>query len=128
MASLNPKYILLIDATGALISSLIIGLGAFCFSDILGMPKKVLTILSIIPIFYFIYSLTCYFREYQSQKLSHQLKIIALANLTYCVLTTFLLFYNLPKITTLEFVYFTLEIIIITTLSFIELKFTKKIK
>lgn len=122
MIKINPRKLILIDAIGAILSSIIIVFGLIYLDDILGMPKNILRLLAVIPIFYFIYSLICYLKI---EKLNNFLKIIALANLCYCLLTLTFVFYHFTKLTIFEIFYFISEIIVIIILSIIELKTSK---
>ena len=124
MIKINPRKLILIDAIGAILSSIIIVFGLIYLDDILGMPKKILRLLAVIPLFYFIYSLFCYLKI---EKLNNFLKIIALANLCYCLLTLTFVFYHFTKLTIFEILYFILEIIVLIILSIIELKTSKNI-
>ena len=126
MKPIKPKKLFLIDAIGALVSSTVIGLGAFYLKDILGMPQKVLSLLAFIPILYFFYSLAYYFKASKNENLGNQLKTIAFANLSYCVLTLTLLLFYFSELTALELTYFILEIIVLIILSKVELQTAKK--
>jgi hypothetical protein len=119
---LSPRKIFLIDAIGALLSSSIIIFGIFYFESFLAMPPKTLTLLAVIPVFYAIYSFICFLIINTLKKVTNLLKIIAFANLSYCVLTLILCFYHFQELTILELSYFILEITTIVTLAFIELK------
>ena len=126
MISIKPKKLFLIDAIGALISSTFIAFGVFYLDDFIGMPKKILIILSLIPILYFFYSFTNYLKTYKNQNLKSPLRTIAISNLCYSVLTLSLLFYFYSIITVLEMTYFILEILILIILSIAELKASKE--
>ena len=128
MKSIKPKKLFLIDAIGGIISSTIIYFGVFFLNDVFRMPKKVLTILAFIPILYFFYSFFNYLNANKNKNLSNQLKIIAFANLSYCVFTITLINFYFSKLTVLELTYFILEIIVLILLSIIEFKTAKKIK
>lgn len=126
MISIKPKKLFLIDAIGALISSTFIAFGVFYLDDFIRMPKKILIILCLIPVLYFFYSFTYYLKAYKNEKLKNPLKIIAISNLCYSVLTLSLLFYFFPKITVLEMTYFILEVMILIVLSIAELNASKE--
>lgn len=126
MISIKPKKLFLIDAIGALISSTFIAFGVFYLDDFIRMPKKILIILCLIPVLYFFYSFTYYLKANKNEKLKNPLKIIAISNLCYSVLTLSLLFYFFPKITVLEMTYFILEVMILIVLSIAELNASKE--
>ena len=92
--------------------------GLIYLNDSLGMPKEILKLLAVIPLFYFLYSFTNYLKI---EKINNQLKIIAFANICYCILTLTFVFYHFKKLSILEVSYFILEIIVIIILSIIEL-------
>lgn len=116
----NQKKIFLIDGFGALVSALFLGVVLVCLEDKIGMQKNVLYFLSILPIFYAIYSFCCYF--FLKSDLRPYLKGIAVLNLLYCFLTIgILLFFN-HNLTFLGWTYFIIELIILGVLIVIEFK------
>ena len=117
------KRLFLIDAIGALISSFTLGLIFLKFQIYFGLPKNVLLVLAIIPIFFALFSFTCYFGNVK--QLKKKIKIIAIANLSYCLLTISLCLFYFEKTTLLGFAYFLGETIIVTILSIYELKATR---
>lgn len=118
--NINSRQLFLIDGIGAVVSAIMLGLVLASFESTFGMPKKVLYFLAIIPCFFAIYSFSCYWRKVEHWR--SYLKIIALANLLYCCLTTGLMIYLYQKLTILGLVYFLLEIIVVIILVLIELK------
>ena len=117
------KKIFLIDAIGALLSSIFLSLTFYKFYEDFGLPKEVFFILAVIPIFYCFNSFTNYFKNVS--KLTSKLKIIAFANLAYCLLTISLCIYYSKSITLIGLTYFCLEIIIVVILSIYELQIAK---
>jgi len=108
------------DSLGALLTAIVLGLIFTRFENAVGMPQKVLYPLSFIACIFSIYSLFCYLIKIENWR--PFLKIIAIANLLYCCLTIGFIFYLYQKLTVLGFIYFVLEIIIVTILAIIELK------
>lgn len=127
----KPKTIFLIDGIGALITFLsLFGIG-FWLHEYFGMPQSVLYSLAIIAIFYCVYAFFCYFSLFDKfgkavKKWQCFLKVIIVANSLYCVLLFFLLIYFYQNITILGFIYFTLEISVITILVILEMKMSFK--
>ena len=114
------KNLFLIDGIGAVISALMLGIVLVEFQVFIGLPKKILYILAIIPCFFAVYSFSCFYRFPKNWK--RRLKIIAVLNLLYCLLTTFLLINLFDKLTFLGLLYFVLELLIITVLIIFEFR------
>ncbi len=121
----NPKRLFLVDGLGALLTALLLGVVLVRFEVLFGMPKTTLYLLSLIAIVYTIYSFCCCFFNFSNWR--PYLKAIIIANILYCILTTWLVFYFFSLLTILGLVYFLLEIIVICFLIVIELRvFTNK--
>jgi len=88
------------------------------------MPEQTLIYLALIPIAFAVYSFSCYF--FMGKKWRTLLKIIAFANLGYCVLTFSMLFFHQSELTILGIAYFLIEIIIVAGLAFFEFKIAAK--
>lgn len=115
-----PRKLFLLDGIGALLSAFLLGVILANFESTFGMSKKVLYFLAVLPCFFAIFSFTSYFRNVKNWR--PYLKAIAIANLTYCCLTAFLVFYFYEQLTALGVAYFLLEIAVIVILVYIELK------
>ena len=116
----NPKLIFLIDGFGAILSVILLGVVLVRLESTIGMPYQTLYILAVIAGVFSAYSFFCSFIIPKKWRMF--LKIIASANLSYCVLTFSLLFYHQSQLTTFGVVYFLLEIIIIVGLALFEFK------
>lgn len=116
--TLNPKNLFLIDGLGALLTAFLVGVVLRMFEDVFGMPSKFLTILSVLACIFAVYSMSCYFFVPKNWRLF--LKIIAVVNLMYCVLTAFLVMLLYQQLTILGIIYFTTEILIIIALVYVE--------
>lgn len=90
------------------------------------MPKTVLTYLSVIAIFFCIYSTACFL--FLKGRWTPFIRLIGFANLLYCALTIVLLLKYYPSLTIIGTTYFLIEIIIICGLSYVELNVAKEIK
>ena len=110
----------LIDALGALVSALFLGVVLVHYQALIGMPVKVLYILALIPCLFLIYDLLCY--SFVKNNWPPYLKTIAIANLGYCDVSIILVIYHFKKLTALGIGYFALEIILIVLISVIELR------
>jgi hypothetical protein len=115
-----PKKLFLLDGLGAVSSAFIIGVIFIPFNEYIGLPKKVLLLLGIIPFCYAVYSLTCYLLK--PKKWKFYLKIIAFLNFLYCVFILILILIFFDEITFLGMFYFIVEGIIISILIYFEIK------
>lgn len=116
----SAKKLFLIDAIGALVSAFFLGVVLSGLQEKIGIPKHILYLLAILPVFFAIYSFSCYFFLREKQKFF--LKGIAILNLMYCFLTIGLLFFHNRNLTWLGWTYFVVELIILFVLIRIELK------
>jgi len=124
MNFISQKKLFLIDAIGALISIFFLGFVLVYLEEKIGMPKNVLYLLASLPVFFAIYSFSCYF--FLKNNWSRFLKGIALMNLLYCFLTIGILFYYDHNLTVLGWTYFIVELIILLVLIAIEFKTSRK--
>lgn len=83
-------------------------------------------ILAIISIFFALYSFGCYFLD--KKRFNRFLKIIAIANTLYCVLTLGLIMFLHNTLTIYDFIYFIGEIIFVMTLVVLEWKLSNMLK
>ena len=107
---LNPKRLFLIDFFGAVLSAFLLGIVLVKLESIIGMPSNVLYILAILACGFAVYSFLCYL--FVKENWQPFLKIIAIINLSYCLVTMGLVIYFYQEITTLGHIYFILEMII----------------
>ena len=117
--ALNPKRFFLIDGFGAFITAFILFSILRPFNEYFGMPKSILTILSIIALAFCVYSISCFFVVKKIWK--PFLKAISIGNLVYCCLTLGLIVYYYPQLTILGLTYFLLEIAVICGLVYFEM-------
>ncbi len=122
---INPEKLFLIDSIGALVTAFMLGFVLVQFQNIFGVPKDILYILSLIALIYSIYSFVCYLKIKTTWR--PFLKGIAIANLTYCLITIGLMISLHSQITYLGILYFSSEVIIILGLVILELKKAAKI-
>ncbi len=124
MNTIAPKKLFLIDGFGALVSALFLGVVLVRLEDKIGMPINVLYFLAVLPIFFAIYSFSCYFLAKEKSK--PFLKGIATLNLLYCFLTVGLLFLYDHNLTSLGWTYFIAELIVLVILIGLEFKASSK--
>lgn len=119
----QPKIIFLIDGVGALVSAIFLGVILIQLKAIIGMPEDILIPLALIALVFAGYSLGNAFRMQKEWK--RYLRIIAIANLLYCLLTLGLVTYHFSFLGTLGLIYFILEILIIIVLVKLEWEILK---
>ena len=116
----DPKKIFLVDGIGALLSAFFLGVVLVQFEDSVGVSKDILICLSLAAMVMAVYSLSCYFRFPTKWRLF--LKAIAIVNLLYCCVTIGLILLDGETLTILGYLYFIIEILIVVSLVFVELK------
>jgi hypothetical protein len=115
----NPKKLFLIDGLGAFLTAFILFVILRTFNEYIGMPKYILTLLSIIALVFCVYSFSCFFFLNKNRK--PFLLINSIANMLYCCLTLGLIIYYFPQLTILGLTYFLLEILVIGGLVYAEI-------
>lgn len=120
LSVIDPKKLFLIDGFGALLSAFLLGFVLVRFESIFGMPAEALYILAALPCIFAVYDFSCYFLVKRNGPLF--LRLIAIANLLYCCISIGFVLHHQSALTTLGWVYFLLELIIVISLSGIELR------
>lgn len=115
----KQKALFLIDSIGAFTTAFFLFVIMRQFNEYFGMPKTILTYLSAIAISFCMYSTVCFL--FLKARWTPFIRLIGIANLLYCVLTTGLLIKYYPSLTIIGMIYFWGEIVIICGLSYIEL-------
>lgn len=121
----NPINIFLIDAFGAGISVVLLGIILPLFHTFLGIPKPVLYFLALIPVFFIIYDLLSYFLI--KENIVFWLKGIAFLNISYCFISVFCAFIHYKTITFWGCIYIFIEVLIILLLAIFQLNVSNKI-
>ncbi|MEO9485114.1 MAG: hypothetical protein ABJG47_16760 [Ekhidna sp.] len=110
------------DGLGALVSTVFLGVILVRLKDIIGMPPAILYLLACLALLFAAYSLTCYYLKSSDKK---YLRIIAVINTCYCLLTLGLIISFFESLTFLGLSYFVIEMIIILTLVRLEWNHSK---
>ena len=118
--------LLLIDSLGAIMTAFLLIIVMRWFHEYFGMPKIVLTYLSIVAVCFSIYSATCFL--FLKRGWTRFIRLIGIANLLYCALTIGALYKYYPFLTRIGIFYFLFEIVIICGLSYVELKVVMRSK
>ena len=119
---LHPKQLFLIDGIGAILSAILLVALAY-YDNFIGIPRNTLLFLAFFPCVFAIYDFKYYFGS-QKYK-NHPLRNIAFSNLIYCFISIGFLIHYHNEITSLGWVYFILEITIISALIIVEFKVDK---
>jgi hypothetical protein len=113
-----------IDGLGALLSLLLLLGLLVSFEDFFGIPKVVLYRLLSLPLLFSLCSLGCYFVN--PSRWQPYLRMIALANILYCLITFGLILYYQDQVTILGIAYFVGEKLVVLFLASIELRLANK--
>jgi amino acid transporter len=122
---LKGHNIFLIDAIGAITSAFCLLL-PYTFQTIFGMPAVTVRTFIVIAILLSIYSVTIFLTKPKNRK--PFLSIVAVLNMSYCLYTAIHLIKNQLTLTLPGLLYFVAEILIILTLSVIELRLSRSLQ
>lgn len=122
----NPHFIFLIDGMGASITALSLILVLPNLPEVFTMPTNVLYFLGTIALVFAAYSLLNFYAKLSKVKLL--IRIIASANLLYCLFSGFIVVRLFSQISSLDVVYFFGEILIVSVLAMIEFRVAKGIE
>lgn len=120
----RPRQVFRADAFGALLSTVLLGFVLPRFESYLGMPTDKLYLLASIAAVLFIYSLSIYWMK--PRKWLSYLRIIALANASYCIFTLTLLYQLREQLPPLAFAYFIAEALLIFSIAFTEWSYANR--
>lgn len=122
----KPRILFLIDSIGAFTTAFFLFVITQHLHVYFGIPKPQMTYLLIIALCYSIYSGACFL--FIKGSVTPFMKLIGVANILYCALTIGILIKYWNFATGFGTTYFLIEIVIICTLSYVELKVAKRIK
>ena len=115
----NSPALLLVDGVGALLTAVAVGLVLPALQPWFGIPVWLLRVLGVVALGFAVFSLG---RHLSGTGTSASLRQIAIANLSYCVATATILVAYAGSATTLAYVYFGVEIVIVAVLARHELR------
>ncbi len=118
LSSIDPRRLLQIDAVGALVSAVMLGGVLPIFSESLGLPVPVLYFLAAFPVAFLLYNAQTLLRPSASLRVG--LRVIAVANASYVVVSIGALLMHLDQLRLLGWAYFPGEIAIVATLAVVE--------
>ena len=114
----NPQNIFLIDGFGAMLTAFMLFAILRPFQEYFGMPKDILTLLSLIALAFTVYSISCYF--FLTGNWKPFLFGISIANFLYCCLTLGLVYLFHTELTGLGVAYFLAEVMLVMGLVLLE--------
>jgi len=120
---LSIKNIFLMDGLGALVSAFMLGVVLVKLQAYIGIPKNALYILASFPVIFAIYDFSCHLIK--PKKVGLFINIIAIANLMYCFVSIYYLIQHQQQLSTLGWMYFIGELIILVVLIIMEFKLAK---
>lgn len=115
----KPKALFLTDSIGAFISALFLFVIVQKFNQYFRMPEIETTHLSVIAVFFCIYSSACFL--FIKNNWRPFVALIGIANIIYCALTIQLVIKYYHSLTIMGTTYFIIEIAIICALCYVEL-------
>ncbi|HUM52596.1 MAG TPA: hypothetical protein PK431_12310 [Chitinophagales bacterium] len=124
--SANPKKLFLIDCLGATLSASFLTIIYFNFQENIGLPKYAISYLIIIALCCAIYSFLCYLLI-RSNWLKYISGVI-IANLFYLIFTSAQVVFYYKQLKIYGWIYFCLDILVISLVIYIEWKIYKILK
>jgi hypothetical protein len=116
--SLQPKQVFRIDTAGALLTALLIGFLLAGAEPVFGMPRTICLLLAALAIIFALYSFTC--SVWAGKRWPLLLKIIAIANSCYIIITAAFAGYHYHQLTFIGWAYFAGEALIVGLLAHFE--------
>lgn len=114
----QPRRIFLIDGLGALVSTASLGAVLCFFEQEFGLPTQAYTPLLVIALAFCGYSFCCFC--FVGKHWRPFLRVIATANLLYCILTASVLAIHSHSVTVWAYLYFSGEILVVLSLVYVE--------
>lgn len=121
----HPHLIFLIDGLGAILTALLLLLALPNLPEVFTMPARILQFLGSIAVILAAYSVSNYFIKLAQVRLL--IRIIAVGNLLYCLLSVFIVSKLFTTISAWDKVYFAGEVLIVLALAVFEWKLSQKV-
>ena len=122
----RPGLIFVVDGLGAALSaSIFLLLILLDYAHIFGIPKQVLLWLAVLPIGFALFDLSCLVRE--KFRTTSKIVVIAILNIGYCILSMVLICFHMNSVTSIGWLYFVSEVILVLGLAIFELKVAKRL-
>ena len=120
IAPLTPRRWLLLDAAGALLSVLILGLLIPVVRTFFRFPLDMLYVLAVIPAGYIVVDLIGYFVIGGDGR--RVLRFVAICNFLYCLVAIGMAINHASTLTVWGWVYVSVEVLVIATLAAVEMR------
>jgi hypothetical protein len=121
---MDVRKLFLLDASGALISSLLIGFLQIPHVEVFGIPPSAFRILLILAIGLMLFSSLCYFFLNTAQ-LKSFLRKLAWMNTTYLFITLFFIIQYSHQIRMTGWIYYSLEVMVMSLLIVVEYRYSR---
>jgi hypothetical protein len=121
---MDVRKLFLLDASGALISSLLIGFLQIPHVEVFGIPPSAFRILLILAIGLMLFSSLCYFFLNTAQ-LKSFLRKLAWMNTTYLFITLFFIIQYSHHIRMTGWIYYSLEVMVMSLLIVVEYRYSR---
>ena len=118
MLAIDKRTVFLVDAVGAVLSAVFLGLVLPKLHHLVGMPVPILHALSLLALLFATYSACCF--AFADHTNPFWLRLIITTNLAYCALTLVLVGVFFHQLTALGVAYFVAEMIVIVALVSVE--------
>lgn len=121
---INSRSIFFADASGALLSAVMLGIVLPAYTDFFGMPQQILRPLAMTAGIFCIYSSVCFFLAPKRWQIF--LRTIAFLNLGYCCASAIFMYQFWSSLTLWGSLYFLSEKLVVLALAGIELRISAK--
>jgi hypothetical protein len=121
---MDVRKLFLLDASGALISCLLIGFLQIPHVEVFGIPPTAFRILLILAIGLMLFSSLCYFFLNTAQ-LKSFLRKLAWMNTTYLFITLFFIIQYSHQIRMTGWIYYSLEVMVMSLLIVVEYRYSR---
>jgi hypothetical protein len=121
---MDVRKLFLLDASGALISCLLIGFLQIPHIEVFGIPPSAFRILLILAIGLMLFSSLCYFFLNTAQ-LKSFLRKLAWMNTTYLFITLFFIIQYSHQIRMTGWIYYSLEVMVMSLLIVVEYRYSR---
>ena len=116
----DPRKFFLVDGIGAVLSAFLLGVVLVRLQEYIGLPVNTLHYLAFAAVIFAFYSFSCFLFSGENWRIL--LRLIAITNLLYCLVTLGIIFYFFQRVTMLGWFYFIVEIAVVSTLALTELR------
>lgn len=114
----TPRRLFLVDGLGAIVSSFMLAVVLVKFQRFFGIPVPILYFLAIIPCILALYDSLCFF--FAKVKVALYLRILAMMNITYCMLSMLLAFRHQASLSGLGWTYLIVETALVLGVAWLE--------